>query len=339
MKLRDNYIKASPAPIENHSGTGAFTRGKNISVLKRHQYIVLPDRLSGDAPKDFIYVYEYGRVRKRNYRKWTPYIAKIGHKWYPVESITEQLMTCLGKEWGFNIASSKLYNIAGQVRFCSEYFLRKDQQLVHGADILSRYLQADSSIITQIDKKGWSQELLTIQFVKKALKEAFPDNANEMIAKLIDLMLFDAIIGNNDRHFFNWGIVRHLGSKHAPYFSPIYDTARGLFWNTSELRLRALEKGGDNNLHAFFVRYLRKSCPKIGWDGELQVNHLQMVENLLVNDDYTFDRAQILFDTSNLEKAKALIYGDFANLLSNTRKRLIIRYLEYRFSEFSKLLN
>ena len=64
--------------------------------------------LTGDAPKLFIREYEYGVAPKSSPKKWPAHIAKVGHKWYPVESIMEQVLTGLGKLYGLNITDSKL---------------------------------------------------------------------------------------------------------------------------------------------------------------------------------------------------------------------------------------
>jgi hypothetical protein len=334
-----NYIiKASPAPIKNYSDDKKHFYDKNVPILKRHQYIVSSQPISGDAPKDFIKVYEYGRCRKINKRNWIPYISKIGHKWYPVESITEHLLTRLGQVWGFKMADSKLYVVAGQVRFCSEYFLKKEEELVHGADILSRYLREDNAeLIEQIDKSGWSQELLSMQFVCKAIEATFPEQANEIISNLIELLMFDAIVGNNDRHFFNWGVIRHLRGVKPPTFSPIYDTARGLFWNQKEEKLLTLH-GNVNQIRNFIGRYHQKTKPKIGWDKEKEVNHCELVERLVINNYCSFDRAQGLFSKENLHKAEVLLNTEFKTLLTQIRRDVILRYLDYRFSEFEKVL-
>jgi hypothetical protein len=337
--LYSKYIKAAPAPIIHYSGVQRHFPKEFVTVLKKHQYRVKPDRLSGDAPKDFIYVYEHGKCRKLNTKKWIPYIAKVGHKWFPSESVTEHLLTRLGQEWGFNIANSKLYVFAGQLRFCSKFFRKPEQELVHGADILARHLEeTDTGIIEQIDRKGWSQELLSLKFVRQAITDVFPDEATIIIEGLHKMLLFDAIVGNNDRHFFNWGVLRHLKGEHKPYFSPIYDTARGLFWNYSDEKVLSLYSD-EKQLSNRIVKYCNDTKPKIGWDGEKEINHFQLVERLLVNNDCTFDLAQKLFSNDNLNKAIIILNTEFKGMISDTRKSLIIRYLEYRFEAFNKLLN
>lgn len=337
MPRNKNHIKAIPAPILNYSGNSVRFPKQKIPILKKHQYIVKSERISGDAPKDLIYVYEFGRSKKIHKKTWVKYIAKVGHKWFPSESISEQILTRFGQEWGFNMANSKLYIVAGQLRFCSEFFRKNDQELVHGADILARYLQeSDASIIEQIDKNGWSQELLTLTFVKNAIKSVFPIEANELISELIKMLLFDAIVGNNDRHFFNWGILRDLKGVKKPIFSPIYDTARGLFWNHSEEKLLSLHKN-EKLLSNFIVKYHNNTKPKIGWENEKNISHFQMVERLLIDNDCTFDQANKLFSDQNLKKAESILNNEFDGLISPVRKAVILRYLTYRFEAFVNL--
>ncbi len=331
--------RAFPAPIENYSHAYKSLFHHSVKILKRHEYRVKPEPISGDAPKDFLRVYEYGRCIKNNPKNWIGYIAKVRHKWYPIESVTEHLITRLGQVWGFEMASSKLYIVAGQLRFCSEFFLKKEQELVHGADILSRHLrETDNSLIELIDKKGWSQELLSFQFVKAAVSEVFPLQRNELCRKLVDLLLFDAIVGNNDRHFFNWGVVRHLKGNHTPYFSPIYDSARGLFWNYADRNLLPLLQDA-NRASAFFEKYHKNSQPKIGWEGDKIINHYQLIERLVIHNECGFERARSLFSFENIAIAQRILQEEFSDLFSKARIDLILRYLDYRFHEFNKLLN
>jgi len=84
----------------------------------------------GEAPKSFIRVYDYQKgsiQRKSNSASWPLYIAKTGHKWYPLESITEHLIARIGTVLGLNMAHSRLVNAGGQVRFLSKYFLNPEK--------------------------------------------------------------------------------------------------------------------------------------------------------------------------------------------------------------------
>jgi hypothetical protein len=339
-KARKNtIIYSTHTPIINKIGKKINFPKRYVRVLKKHQYCVMPQKLSGDAPKDFIYIYEYGRCRKKNLKTYIGYIAKIGHKWYPMESITEHLLTRLGQEWGFRIANSKLYVILGQVRFCSEFFRKSNQELVHGADILSIFLEENSSeIINEIDKAGWSQELLTFDVVIKAIKTVFSDEVvnGPIIKGLVDMLLFDSIVGNNDRHFFNGGVLRSLTDTDVPCFSPIYDSARGLFWNYSDQKIVNLYV--NNRVEAEVQKYHKQTSPKIGWEGDKNINHIAVVTRLLENGYLQIEQSKMVFSSENLEKFKYLMKTEFKDLFLQQRKDLILRFLEYRFDEFNKVI-
>ena len=68
-----------------------------IKPMRKKYYKVLTESVGGDAPKDMIRFYQYGKGKIANSKSWPKYIAKIGHKWYPNESITEHFFTSIGK--------------------------------------------------------------------------------------------------------------------------------------------------------------------------------------------------------------------------------------------------
>ena len=84
--------------------------------------------MQGDAPKSFIRIREHldGRDSGKNSRRrritqkrkrWPGYIAKVGSKMYPAESITEQLLTRLGQLYGLKVADSHLRIVGNQFAF------------------------------------------------------------------------------------------------------------------------------------------------------------------------------------------------------------------------------
>lgn len=89
----------------------------------------------------------------------------------------------------------------------------------------------------------------------------------------------DALIGNNDRHFYNWGIITNISGKEKPIFSPIYDTARGLFWNEHEDKLKRILQD-KNRLPQFIMSYAENSVPKIGWEGLNKLNYFDLIEQI-----------------------------------------------------------
>src|SRR5690554_3953508 len=228
---KENLINKSEKHITN----------KGIKPMRKKYYKVLTESVGGDAPKDVIRFYQYGRGRRNNPKSWPKFIAKIGHKWYPNESITEHFFTSIGKSFGIEIANSMLVFAEGYIRFLSEHFHSENQSLIHGANILSRYLlEEDNRWIDDLDKQRILKGEINILDVIDALQDVFPDD--NIIDCFVNMLLFDCLTGNNDRHYYNWGVITHIKNDHKPYFSPVYDTARGLFWNNDENFILSLHR-------------------------------------------------------------------------------------------------
>jgi hypothetical protein len=323
--------------IERYSGYYPKTP-RNITI-KRNNYAVLKGfSITGDAPKEFIRVYEYGIGRKCNLRVWPLYIAKTGHKWYPIESITEYLLNRFGCALGLNMAHSRLVLAGGQLRFLSRYFLKKDEELVHGADIYAGFLN-DREFVEEIEEKQLARDFFTIQFTEEAVRNSFPEQSDKIMHEFVKMILFDALVGNNDRHFYNWGIIRHLRCFHQPLFSPIYDTARGLFWNESEEKIVSLAKN-KANFNSFLKKYSEGSRPKIGWEKELNINHYKLVE-LIAQSEYYISKIQIkeLLSQPQLDKIYFVLETEFKGFISQERADLIRLCLEYRHKRLLELID
>lgn len=315
---------------------------RKIPALKYNNYVV-ENRITvdGDAPKVLLHVYEYkqgGKFRKNNPNGWPLYIAKTGHKWYPVESITEYLLNILGGCFGLRMAESKLVVVGGQVRFLSKYFLKKgEEQLVHGAEIFAGYI-GDEKMVEDIEEQGMSRDFFSLQFVESAVKYVFPNDYREIMHELIKLLLFDALVGNNDRHYFNWGVVKSFKPNSKPRFSPIYDTARGLFWNGDEEKIDMRIK--SKNFTQYVEKYCENSRPKLGWDNVKNINHFKLVDYIYRNEFYiSKDEMKSLFSDSMVEKMKTVVNLNFRKYFTDIRRDAITMCLDYRYNKIKEKLN
>ncbi len=143
------------------------------------------------------------------------------------------------------------------------------------------------------------------------------------------MLCFDAITGNNDRHIYNWGIISHVKGQRAPRFSPVYDSARGLFWNEHEEKLaRFQEKTSDGMTN--LKRYVQSSMPRIGWENVQNPNHFELSRLIYQNrPEFRF----VFDDMINLERetrANALLEKEFEKLYS-PMLQLIRKCLNLRF--------
>ncbi len=335
MSKLNPYLVPEAIPPIKLSGFSITKPGK-IKSLRSGYFKVIDKSVGGDAPKDFLRIYEYQKnesVRRKDVTTWDGHIAKVGKKYYPNESITEHLITRIGQGLEMNIAYSCLMRFGDQLRFLSRYFLKKNQELIHGADIMAAHLRSDRSFIDEIEADRESRQLLTFQTVSASIKDIYPDQYEEFLGDFIRLLAFDCIVGNNDRHSYNWGVIHDITGGHEPCFSPIYDTARGLFWNVTEESLSAKVKHA-NTRRQYLEKYVKNSCPKTGWDGLSKPNHFELLSEVLANFPLAskvllnFNPCEIVSNTESLFRL------EFKNLMSVQRQKLIIDCLDMRVDKY-----
>lgn len=322
--------------VSYKSHSGYEPKWNKIHHLKRKDYRFPDQELSvtGDAPKDIIDAYFYTPGERKNFKR---YIAKGAEKWYPMESVTEYLISRLGKLMEFNVANSRLAIINGQLKFCSEFFLKRQSQiLIHGAEMHSGYL-SDEEFIKEIDVKKEERSLISYEFCINSIKHSFKENP-EIIDGFNQMLLHDAIIGNNDRHMYNWGVISSITGEHPPYFSPIYDSARGLFWNDDEKKIISLHKIAKSNPTKALRKYSENSMPKIHWEEYGDVNHFELIT--LIKDDYSSygEKMKNKFALIPFEKSLQSILKEFIHLMSKERLELILLLLNKRYSELRSIL-
>ena len=313
-----------------------------IPTLKRHQYQVEYGRsIMGDQPKQFIRVYEYEEGadrRKIKPKTWPLYIAKTAEKWYPNESITEHLLNRIGECWRMPMAESRLVWANGQVRFLSLYFLNDGcEELTHGADILAGFFN-DRTFIKEIERLKKEREFISVHLFQEALAFIFPDHHIDLFRGFVRMLLLDALVGNNDRHFWNYGVIRDVIGQQPPRFSPVFDTARGLYWNTREEEIVVLQpdkQRRDQNLN----KYVRKSQPKMSWDGVPNITHIEMVNQIAETElGVSMTEIREFYHPAKLAPCIAMIDREFTGLFSPERLDMIKRCLSMRLELINNIL-
>jgi hypothetical protein len=155
-----------------------------------------------------------------------------------------------------------------------------------------------------------------------------------------EVFLFDALIGNTDRHQDNWGIVVSVDefNKLPGYFSPIFDngTSLGHEW----LPIKTANWSNDR-----FQSYITRGSHHMKWSvsDSTGCNHFEMVRNICnlqsdlrdhlknILNDYVVDR----FD----HKLRFLQNLDLPIPLSIDRSDLYLKLVQLRHQKLSLLLN
>jgi hypothetical protein len=278
--------------------------------------------IPGDAPKDFVSDREYRQGHRSRRRPFVQYIAKVGSKFYPLESIVEDYLTRVGECLGVNIAGSKLRIIEGQVRFMSKYFRTGSDTLTHGAELYESCLGKDN-YQALADRKE-EKTFFTFEDTTEAISTAFPDFADSIIKGYVEMIVFDAIVGHNDRHPYNWGVIVPTKKARKPRFSPVYDTAHALFWNNSEEKV--VRMLNDPKL---LENYALKSQPAICWDRE-KVDFFELIGLIWERYPSYRDNIERFLDVQKLENAIEVLHTQYEELLSLERRELMEQCLRLR---------
>ena len=122
---------------------------------------------------------------------------------YTPENWSEVLAYEIGNALGFNVLRYDLAVHNGKVGCISKNMTKpsNNESLIEGHSILSRY----DSTYDPSDKDTYNR--YTFEFVCNALKAY---NAGFYIKDFIRTLIFDAIIGNSDRHQSNWGLIQSI---------------------------------------------------------------------------------------------------------------------------------
>jgi hypothetical protein len=188
------------------------------------------------------------------------------------------------------------------------------------------------------DHKKTSRELFTFEFIKDAIRAVFPGSFEQLTLDLVKMLAFDALVGNNDRHFYNWGVIATKKKiSILPTFAPVYDSARGLLWNRSDdniINLLRNHKNGSKKV----LNYIQEACPRISIESNTEANHFELMDFIVrYNDEYR----QIIKEfacTENEEKVLKMLRKEFFPFFICERSELITLILKTRFKKVRGIL-
>jgi len=341
MKKED--IINSKLRIESSIQNAGYVKIQSIPHLKNRNYYVVNIPLDGDAPKQYIKAYFYYEncPRKKKYKTWDGYFAKFGGKSYPHESITEYGINKIGEALGLKMNETKLITANNQIRFLSKDFIQRGKKkLIHGVEILHEYFE-DKDFIDDINKDRKNRRvLLTFDVIENALDHVHPKQSTELLIELVKLITFDAIVGNNDRHFYNWGIIGDIKNKYNKKveFTPIYDTARGLLWNKVESQVQQMCKQYRNGSVDQIRAFINKSKPRFSFEGNPKANHFDLIE-YLVHRNAIFKQIITKLVSEEAENSVILkLSTTIFRYFTKERNYLITEILKLRFEKLRKLI-
>lgn len=268
---------------------------------------------------------------------------------YPWEFWNEIIAFKIGKEFGFNVLEYQPAILDGLGGCLSPSMTTGfTEELMHGQQLLIRILPEFET------KKGTDH---TFQLVEEYFKSDITYTL--LLNDFIEMLVFDSIIGNRDRHQQNWALIREISFKKSKQkylgfrkkidlslevtgrFSPLFDNGNCLAYNVIEDKI-------DNFLEddKILEKYLfgEKAVSHVKWFGE-SMPHIELLKRIFQNYPIPIENAifrvrkkyneNIIEDiVNNIDNG--VIFANKIYDLTPKRKELVIKLIKLRIE---KLLN
>lgn len=266
-----------------------------------------------------------------NERDW--YIVKAAESWGEIETLTELLNNMIGERLGFPMAHHGLLRADGYLRFASRNFQSEEETLIHGSVLFREVFDDD---LNGVGKKVWDeQRTFDISLIRDVLEQVCGAKHDVLFSRLVEMLIFDALIGSMDRHMQNWGVLASIREPRSYCFAPIFDSARALLWDCDEDKLKRL---AENN-HAL-DGYLNRAKPKIGMAALGRVvNHFSLVKHLMQEFPVPTREALRKLDPISIHISAGIVREfPFSRAFSSLRKALVAKVLVLRAEKLTQIL-
>lgn len=238
-----------------------------------------------------------------------------------------------------NVLKLILVHINGKIGSISYNFLDNQTSLSEGIDFIAvRYPYYNRDLL----QDTLSNEKYSIQMILESMQSQL-----SIISKtdILKMCLFDALIGNSDRHHSNWGVISRktilkINNGYIPAESikmcPLYDNGSSLCSYINEEDIEIIIK--DKMRYEAILN--TKSKSSIGWNKIRPIRHFELVK--YINETYyneTIDFVKLINKNITEDSIKKLLSQYSTDIIGSNMKELLVKFLVDRKNRIINIYN
>ncbi|MDD2373469.1 MAG: HipA domain-containing protein [Syntrophomonadaceae bacterium] len=196
-------------------------------------------------------------------------------------------------------------------------FLHPGEELKEGGDFFEDY-QADSGKPSLVPR-------YTFQRIRTIVEPY------GLLPDLLNMIIFDALVANSDRHQDNWGLCF---KEDQVRLAPLYDHGSSLGWNLNEDRVRKIM---SNN--RMFEAFINRGMSLIRLEEGHKINHFNLITGIKNREDMGLRTATKTISALNKDSVWNIIKLMPDDIMSDLRKEFVFRLLLKRKACIERLVN
>lgn len=246
------------------------------------------------------------------------------------EHWAEKVAAEIADQIGIPHANVELAVFQGTKGSSTRSFVSLGQELVHGNQLLSWYV---SDYDPDLE---YNQSSHTLSNIWSVLERLFTHHKSKKTAKIrmAEYIVFDALIGNTDRHHENWGILRQrVDKKWKGFVAPTFDHASSL---GRELRDERRETLLSQNRVG---NYVSKGRGAIYWsvDDQHGLSPLDLVRQAIPQYPDILLPALQKLERLNVESVENTIRRIPENWISNSARAFAVQMMHFNLRQLREL--